>query len=259
MFIYFSDQMSKSKSNKSFKSSLCWLFGEILHKWVNRSNIVACPHHHFLLAFNFVHRAPNSVRLRNRNKGTKAPKPFNIYISTKYEGARRSNNCNKSPKYLKQIVHLHFAGQHITCFTLLEQEITLTTFREVLKPFCVELAAHHGFHKRALSWISGNLNHPWTAAYWLWEAEVGQIGLGCHCCLWLFNCRLPDHGQCQGLGRISRFYISGDSPHLRGANWSWKWNLRNHFRIFKVAFPEVTICPPEGSNTALNYDILKIR
>ena len=107
MFIYFSDQMWKRKSNKSFKSSLCWLFGEILHKWVNRSNIVACPHHHFLLAFNFVHRAPNSVRLRNRNKGTKAPKPFNIYISTKYEGARRSNNCNKSPKYLKQIVHLH--------------------------------------------------------------------------------------------------------------------------------------------------------
>ena len=38
-----------------------------------------------------------------------------------------------------------------------------------------------------------------------------------------------------------------------------KWNLRNHLRIFKVAFPEVTICPPEGSNTALNYDILKIR
>ena len=27
--------------------------------------------------------------------------------------------------------------------------------------------------------------------------------------------------------------------------------------ISKVKFPEVTVCPPAGSNTALNYDIMK--
>ena len=91
--------------------------------------------------------------------------------------------------------------------------------------------------------VPGGLHNPWAGAHIQLQVPNCQscLGKGCHCCGLLLYCHQHDHKLIPGV----EWQESPASTTVTTRP------------IDEVEFPAVTVCPPRGSNTALNQALEK--